>query len=256
MMNRFCLVLLCVPALGLSAAACSSTTTATGNAPDSGGVDPDGGTVDAEGGGGGGTMCTMARDEALVPIDKVWTGGVTVVSDTGGIKTLYVDASAGNVPTEYIKNPRIYIDLGAGTKVALTDVAAPMSSAWDLALKRDKIFTNSGDAGVGVGGAVQIEKPFASVTAAEAGAASLFKEKFFDSDCNLQVDVLNTFNTTFADWYDYDQTTHIPTPKDVTYVVAGGTGKKYKVAIKSYSGLADGGTGMATGFYLLQVSAL
>ena len=65
-----------------------------------------------------------------------------------------------------------------------------------------------------------------------------------------------TVSTTFSDWYDYDQVTHIPTPKDVTYVVQGGTGKKYKVAITSYSGAPDGGTGQATAFYILKVDAL
>jgi hypothetical protein len=38
--------------------------------------------------------------------------------------------------------------------------------------------------------------------------------------------------------------------------VRGGTGKKYKVGIKSYQGATDGGTGSATGFFVLQVSAL
>jgi hypothetical protein len=63
-------------------------------------------------------------------------------------------------------------------------------------------------------------------------------------------------NATFADWYDYDQATMIPTPKNVTYVVRGGTGKKYKVGIKAYDGKADGTTGGSTGFFLLQVTAL
>ena len=155
-----------------------------------------------------------------------------------------------------IKNPRIYVDLGAATRVDLTDKTAPMSTAWDLALKRDKIFTNSGDAGAGQGGAASIAMTFSAVDAASANAEPLFTEKFFDADCNPQLDQTSTVATTFSDWYDYDQVTHIPSPKDVTYVVRGGTGKKYKVAIKSYMGEADGGTGAATGYYILQVSAL
>ncbi|MEA2753550.1 MAG: hypothetical protein QOI41_7693 [Myxococcales bacterium] len=260
MMNRFVLLLVSVPVCGVFAA-CSSTTNTTGTADagtSSGELPLDGssgGEAAASDGGSGGTSCTSARDQLLVPINKVSTGTVSVVSDNAGTKTLYVDASAGGL-NNAIKNPRIYVDLAAGTRVDVTDTNAPMSTAWDLALKRDRIFTNSGDAGIGTGGAAQIAKTFSSVAAAEANAEPLFTEKFFDADCNPQLDMTSAVATTFSDWYDYDQVTHIPTPKDVTYVVRGGTGTKYKVAIKAYDGSPDGGKGAATGFYILEVSAL
>jgi hypothetical protein len=260
MMNRFVLLLVSVPALGMFAA-CSSNhdlriTDDGGSTSGDPGTDG-GGTADGPAGEAstGGTSCTTARDQLLVPINKTTTGTVSVVSDSGTVKTLYVDASAGG-PNNAIKNPRIYVDLGTGTKVDLTDTTAPMSTAWDLALKRDKIFTNSGDAGIGQGGAASIAKTFSSVDATEANAEPLFTEKFFDADCNPQLDQLQTVATTFDDWYDYDQVTHIPTPKDVTYVVRGGTGKKYKVGIKAYDGAPDGGKGTATGYFVLQVTAL
>ena len=244
MMNRFWLLFVSTCALPVCGivVACSSTTTAaatpdggstSGDIPVDGGGSTDGSTTEAS---TGATTCTSARDQLLVPIDKVSSGTVSVVSDTGGVKTLYVDASAGGVPNA-IKNPRIYVDLGAATRVDLTDKTAPMSTAWDLALKRDKIFTNSGDAGAGQGGAASIAMTFSAVDAASANAEPLFTEKFFDADCNPQLDQTSTVATTFSDWYDYDQVTHIPSPKDVTYVVRGGTGA-------------------ATGYYILQVSAL
>ncbi len=261
MMNRFWLLVLAVPACGVFAA-CSSTTVAAA-APDAGGATSGGMPPDNDGGSDGpaaeastGTnSCTSARDQLLVPIDKVTTGMVSIVSDNAGTKTLYVDASAGGLQAA-IKNPRIYVDLGSSTRVDVTDTTAPMSTAWDLALKRDKIFTNSGDAGSGQGGAAAIMKTSSSVGAAEANAEPLFTEKFFDADCNPQLDQTQTVSTTFDDWYNYDQVTHIPSPKDITYVVRGGTGKKYKVAIKSYQGEADGGMGMATGYYILEVTPL
>lgn len=253
MMNRFCLLLLCVPTFGLFAA-CSSTTGSS-----SGGALPgdDGGTADATAtdAQNNGASCTKAREDLLVPINKVSTGVVSVISDTGGTKTLYVDASGGGT-NNAIKNPRIYVDLEAGARVEVTDTTASESTAWDLALKRDKIFTNGGDAGPGMGAAMVIDKTFSAVNAAEANGTALASEKFFDADCNPQLDETQTVGTTFAGWYEYDQVTHIPTPKDLTYVVQGGTGKKYKVAITSYQGLADGGTGQATAFYILKVSAL
>jgi hypothetical protein len=252
-MKRFGLLLLGVPACVLFAA-CSSTTTngtTTGGAPTDAGAS-DAPVTDAP---ATGTSCTKARDDLLLPIDKVSTGEVSVVSDSNGVKTIYVDAAAGGLGGASLKNPRVYIDLEAGKKVDVTDKSAPASTAWDLALKRAVIFTNSGDAGAGMGGAVQVTKAFASVTAADE--TGLQKEKFFDQDCNPQLDQTGAPSTTFSNWYDYDQVTNIPTPKpNVSYVVIGGTGKKYKVGIKAYDGAPDGGTGKSTGAYVLQVSAL
>lgn len=255
-MNRLALIrfpsLLALSLLPL--AGCSSSTPAGGTgvlAPDAG--DADAATTDAP---SGGTQCSSARDQLLLPIDKVSTGVVSVVSDTGGKKTIYVDASGGGLGTA-AKSPRVYVDLGTGTRVALTDKSAPASKDWDLALKRSLIFTNGGDAGAGVGGAVAIEKVFASVSAAEVSAAKPLSEKFFDKDCNAQLDRTNAPLTTFTDWYDYDQVTNIPTPKPgFTYVVVGGQGKRFKVGIKAYDALPDGGSrnNMSTGFYLLEVT--
>lgn len=253
MIKRFGSFFLAVPAFALFAACSSSSTSATETPAADGGDVPDTqGGVDA----GGGTQCTKARDDLLLPIDKSSTGEVSVVGESNGTKTLYVDASAGGLGGAALKNPRIYIDLAAGAKVSVTDKTAPESAAWDLALKRDVIFTNSGDAGIGQGGAIQLNKAFASVSNADASAANLERERFFDADCNPQLDATGAPSTTFSDWYEYDQVTHIPTPKDVTYVVRGGSGKKYKVGIKSYSGAPDGGTSSKTAAYVLQVTAL
>lgn len=256
MMNRACLLLLAVPAFGLFAA-CSSTPSGSGvgtgvdaSAADGG---EEGAVADAA---GGGTQCTKARDDLLLPVEKTATGDVSVVRDTGGTKIIYVDASAGGLGGASLKNPRVYIDLATGTKVALGDRAAVTSTAWDLALKRAVIFTNGGDAGIGLGGAVQLNKSFASVTADTASATPVEKETFFDEECNPKLDPTGAPDTTFSDWYDYDQVTNVPTPKNVTYVVVGGTGKKYKVGIKSYSGAPDGGTGTTTGAFVLEVTAL
>jgi hypothetical protein len=244
-MNRFLFVLF----LALPVVACSSSSNSAVivDAPD------DGGRPDAP---PGGTQCSSARDQLLLPIDKVSTGAVSIVSDTGGKKTIYVDASAGGLGNS-AKNPRVYVDLSNGTAVPVTDKAAVSSTDWDLALKRAVIFSNSGDSGVGTGGAVQIKKAVASVSDDEAKAASPAAESFFDADCNAKLDPTGAPATTFADWYDYDQTTNIPTPNpDVSYVVRGGTGKIFKVGIKAYDALPDGGSrnNTSTGFYLLEVT--
>lgn len=248
-MNRFSFVL-----LGLAVAACSSSSTSTpaGPAPTPEAGVPEAGT-DAP---PGGTQCTSAREQLLLPIDKVSIGAVSIISDVGGKKTIYVDAAAGGLPNA-AKSPRVYVDLGSGTRVAVTDKSAVTSKDWDLALKRAVIFTNSGDAGIGIGGGLQLAKPFASVTAADVTAGATTKESFFDADCNAKLAPDGAPATTFSDWYDYDQATNIPSPKtNVTYVVRGGTGRQYKVGIKAYDALPDGGSrsNMSTGFYLLEVT--
>lgn len=263
MNSRFCFALLCIPAFGLvaGAPACSSSNTSGGTVvPGDGGPGTaDGATSDgpASDAPPGGTQCSKARDDLLLPINKTSTGAVSIVSESGATKTIYVDASAGGF-TEAVKNPRIYIDLATGEKVDVTDKTALESTAWDLALKRQFIFTNSGDAGIGVGGAIQLNTPFSAVTEAEANAAMIERERFFNEECVAEKDQFGfSPNSTFSDWYNYDSPTMmITTPKDVTYIVSGGTGKKYKLGIKTYRGLTDGGTGTASGIFVLQVTAL
>lgn len=258
MMNRFSLIVLCVPVFGLVAVvpACSSSSSSTVVVPDSGAPGDGGPSADGPADAPAGSVCTKAREDLLIPIDKVSTGMVTVISDTNGTKTLYVDASGGGFQNA-VKNPRIYVDLEAGAKVDVTDKTSVTSTAWDLSLKRSVIYTNSGDGGAGQGGAIQLNKSFASVTADEAANAMLEKETFFEEDCTPKLDPTNAPLSTFSDWYEYDQATNqITGPKNVTYVVQGGTGKKYKVGIKTYMGAPDGGTGTASANYVIQVTAL
>lgn len=233
--------------------ACSSSSSSGGGA--SSGTPADAGS-DTGSSGGGGTQCTQAYKDFLLPIASVSTGAVSVVSDSGGVKTIYVDASAGGI-NKAPKSPRVYVNLGTASRVDVNDIDAQQDTSWDLALKRDVIFTNSGDAGIGKGGAAEVSKAFTSVTAADADGATIAPESFFDADCNRKQDPTGAVLTTFSDWYDYDQTTHIPSPKaNLTFIVAGGDGTKYKVAITSYDALPDGGTGTNYGAYLLQVSPL
>jgi hypothetical protein len=245
-MNRFAFVLAVLPAAFV---ACSSTNSGTTTAADAG--DPDASVApDAT---TGGTQCSAARQQALLPINKVSTGAVSVVSESGAQRTLYVDASAGGTGGAS-KSPRVYVNLETATRVDIDDTTAFTNTEWDLALKRSVIYTNSGDMGVGQGGGAELTKSFASVTAADADAVQ--PEKLFDDECVEQKDQIGGPLTTFSNWYDYDQSTNVPTPKDLTYLVRGATGKLYKIQILTFAGLPDGGTGTTTGIYLLKVESL
>ncbi len=235
-------------------AACSSTTTppAAAGTPDAG--SPSGEEEDA--GAPAGTQCSAARKSHLVPIAKVSTGEVKVISSEGGVTTLYVDAAAGGT-IEAASTPRVYIKL-TGERVDVNDNDAFTSTEWDLALKRVDIYTNSGDAGLGKGGAAKVSKDFDAVTAADADAARIASEKFFDEECNGLKDEASFIITTFRGWYDYEvgggPTVH---PK-TTFIVRGADGtSRYKVGIVSYTAKSDGSTnGQATGRFLLKVAAL
>lgn len=231
--------------------ACSESSTTTAS-PSS---DADAGDATDAGGGGGGSQCTAAREATLKPVKKVSSADVSVVSDDGTTKVLYIDGSAGGVPNAS-KNPAVYVDLATGTRIDVSDVSALESTDWDLALKRTVIYTNGGDGGPGQGGAALVDKSFDAVTAADADAVE--KEKFFDDECNALIDQAGFLTTTFSPaWYDYDTSTNGVSPKDVSFVVVGGKGAKYKVQITSFTGKPDGSTSApAGGYFLMKVATL
>jgi hypothetical protein len=206
-------------------------------------------------GGGGGGECSAAREALLKPIDSVSTGEVTVLAEATGVTTLFVDATAGGSMAA-ATNPRLYLNLETKQRVPVTDKTASTSTAWDLALKRPILFTNSGHGGTGQGGAFLIDKAFDAVTLADSTSKPFTPESFFDADCNAKVDATNAVKTSFDGWYDYDTATNTLAPHAGTWIVKGGTGKLFKVQVLSYYATPDGGTGQAGGRFTLKVGAL
>lgn len=254
-MNRLVtsLVPCLVPCLVLCSAACGDSS--NNNTPDAP-AGPDAPMEDAGSGSGSGD-CSAARAQLLGDVDAVSTGDVAVIgSGSDGRTTLYIDASAGGLAAQG-SNAWIYVSLGSGAKVAVTDTTSTSSTAWDLALKRPTIYTNDGDGGPGSGGAVLIAKDFADVTAADAGSATFATETFFDAECNPNTDPTGAALTTFSTWYDYDPTTHVLSPAAGTWLVRGGSGALYKVQIDSYYANPDGTEGSGDGgTYAIDVEAL
>jgi len=257
-MNRVLLLVACAPLALAALPACSSTTTTTPSAGSSGTTGDAGGPSAEEDSGApaGGTQCTAARKTHLVPIAKVSTGEVKVVSTADGVTTLYVDASAGGA-MEAAKSPRVYIKL-TGEKVAIDDDEAFDSIEWDLALKRVDVYTNGGDAGPGKGGAARIQKDFDDVTVADADAAEIEPEKFFDEECVGRKDEAEFIVTSFSGWYDYTVGAGPSVKPGVSFIVRGADGtSRYKLGFVSYTGTSAGGTdGPATGRFIVKVAAL
>lgn len=241
-----------------SAASSGSTggggTTSSSSTGGAGGAGGSGGS--GAGGSGGGGSCAAELEEALGPIDMVSMGQVTVLATQGATTTLFVDASAGGSMAQK-DNPWIYVSLAGGAKVDVTDETAYASTEWDVALKRPLLRSNSGDGGPGNGGAAFLEgATFAEVTAADAQGASLQPEDWFDAACVVQTDPSGAILTSFSGWYDYDMATMTVSPHPGVFVVRGGDGALYKLAILDYYATEDGGTGMAGGRYKIDVAVL
>ena len=213
--------------------------------------DPNDGAAPADG-----ALCVEAREQLLHPIDLVSTGDVTVLAESAGVRTLYVDATTGGTQAANT-NPRVYLNLETTTRIAVTDKSAAFSADWDLAIKRPILFTNSGDGGAGRGGAILLDgRAFDSVTAADAAGKTFAPESFVEADCTPKTDQTGAMRTSFDGWYDYDETTNQLSPHPGTWLVRGGTGKTYKLRILSYYGAPDGGAGQSGGRYLVQIAAL
>ncbi len=232
-------------------AACSSSSTPTETT--DGGVTPvtdAGPTEDSS----SPTSCTTAKEALLTPIDSVSPGVVTVLSDTAGVKTLYVDASTGG-PGNAGKSPRLYVSLGTAARVDVTDKTAASSTDWDIALRRPILFTNSGDGGPGQGGAKLVDKAFDSVTSADA-PSTFEKETFLSETCEPFVDATGAVKTSMTTWYDYEQATMHLTPHAGTWIIKGGSGSLYKVALLSYYANPDGQEGATSARYTLKFAPL
>ena len=167
------------------------------------------------------------------PIPNVSAGMVTVTT-TSGVTSGTVDATAGGSAGS-ADNPYIYLDLKAGTKVAVNDLDARTSSAWDIALKRSSLRVNSGDSGTGGRKLAMVQaQALADVTAAPASGYAV--DDFADASCKLVSLLIGEPSSAFGQWYDYDDTTHVVTPKREVYVIERPDGSHTALRLITYYG--------------------
>jgi len=211
----------------------------------------------AVGGAGSGSSCSAALRQALVLVDQVTPGEVTLLSRTNGELVVYVDASTGGIGGQDVQ-PWVYVSLRSGGRVDLTDLEALESTAWDLAFKRSTVRTNSGDSGPGAGGALPVTRAWSALNRDFAAGLALSVERWFDADCTLITDATGAVSTSFAAWSIYDEATHRLAPAPATaFVVRGGDGALYKLTILDYYSKSDGTTGASDGgHYKLRVAPL
>jgi len=200
--------------------------------------DDGGGGVDAGDGGGVDAGVDDCDETALLPLEYRPIGSIStselVTTADGDVTSAVIDGTAGGF-IDYPDNPYLYIDLEAGVKVEIDDVDALTSDAWDIAFKRANIRLNGGDSGPGDVAVAKVDGELADVT--EAPADGEFATDDWASDnCLLQPLADGTPSSAFGEWYDYDDATHILTPKAEVYVVRTRSGQLVKFVIDTYYG--------------------
>ena len=184
------------------------------------------------------------------PIAMVSTGAVNVTT-AGGVTSGTIDATAGGTAAA-ADNPYVYLDLMAGTKLDLTDTASLTSTAWHVAFKRAGIKLNGGDSGPGqVAAAVVNAATLAEVTTAP-GALEL--DDWADPDCALIAGPTGEPATVMSTWYDYNDQTHVLTPKAQVWVIRIAPDVFRKLRIVTYYG--DTANPMRGAFYRVEWAAL
>ncbi|GAB4195731.1 MAG: hypothetical protein OHK0013_02230 [Sandaracinaceae bacterium] len=175
------------------------------------------------------------------PVDP--PGSVTIADagglpDAGPLPDAYVhDAGGPVVPPGAItvdassRTDFVYLDLETRAVVVVADPTT--DTTWDLALRRTLVRTNSGTSGPGLGGAIAHD----GVRYEEVvSTGTLGFEVDREEASGMPGAPPTSVSPVLGSWFDYDFTTHVVTPKDVTYVVRGATGSYARLRIWAWEG--------------------
>jgi len=124
----------------------------------------------------------------------------------------------------------VYLDLGELTLVEPDDPAA--SADWDLGLQRFHYALDGGVSGAGLGELVVVD----GVELAEVTEAPADGWVTDEPDGPEDEDPLPEYAFENADggWYDYDDVSHVLSPKSRVYAIRGGSGALFALRIDAY----------------------
>jgi len=160
--------------------------------------------------------------------------GLVNVTTASGVTSGTIDATAGGISASP-DNPYIYVDLKNGVKVDVNDVESRTNTSWDIALKRSSLRTNGGDSGQGNRKVTVVAAAsLADVTAAPSSGYG--SDDFASADCMLQAIPGGEPLSAFGEWYDYNDTTHVVTPKPEVYVLERNNGSHTAFRVVTYYG--------------------
>lgn len=181
------------------------------------------------------------------PIPMTSTGLVQVTT-TAGITSGSIDATAGGVMSA-ADNPYIYVNLQTSEKVAISDLDANDSTEWDVSLKRASLRVNSGDSGKG-GRKLAVVQAASLDEVTAAPTSGYASDDFTSADCQLVKLPAGEPYSAFGEWYNYDDTTHVVTPKSEVYVLERPDGSRTALRLITYYG--DPQSPMRGAFYQVE----
>lgn len=189
-------------------------------------------------------------EEDMGPCDEVTLAATQIAINEGvadgtlsaeavgdGSTRLTIDASAGGAANAAASS-YLYIDLGTGQKVDLSDKDAHASSSWHIAVKRTEIRVNSADSGPGNLMVTKVEgTTYEEAALADPRNATWATDDFVDEQCQLVTFGQGMLQTAFAQWYNYDPATHaVSAPEDVVYILYDATTHAaFKLQIEAYA---------------------
>jgi len=188
---------------------------------------------------------------AYRPIATTATTMVNLTT-TAGVTTGSIDATAGGIGSS-ADNPYIYVDLLHATKVDVNDISATTNNAWDIALKRSSLRTNSGDSGGG-GRKLATVAGATSVSADTAPADGYLTDDFTSDDCMVATIPGAEPMSAFGEWYDYDGETHVVTPKSDVYVIQ--RSDKTRTAFRFTTYYGNDASPMSGAYYKIEIKQL
>lgn len=177
------------------------------------------------------------------PLINTESPGPITASETGGVFTATIDASAGGIQ-EVANNPFVYLNLQTGEQVEITDFESLQDTTWHIAFKRTMIRINGGDSGPG--GLEMGKVSGSTVQSASVADVSVWETDLsFDEDCAPYVDpigqviaainFLNIDNPSgSASWYNYAGGVS-PTEGDVYVLRDPASGAAFSWEIVSWS---------------------
>lgn len=161
------------------------------------------------------------------PLHDELADGEVNSSGNAEARTFEIDANAGGYQ-QASSNPFVYVNLGTGERVDITDIEAFERTDWDLAFRRTAIRTNSGDSGPGDVSLAQLnDTSFGEVDSAPSDESEYFQDVSYDEECEPITDPIGMLYTAFnyvntgspsGSWYDYFET-EVISPDGIIYIV-------------------------------------
>lgn len=125
----------------------------------------------------------------------------------------------------------IYIDLE--TASVITPANPATDTVWDLAIARTRFQMHSGTTADGIAAARVVTGATRSASVTETGTLGFSIDELVST--GMPGVPASSMNPVLANWYDYDATTHVVTPKDAVFALRSNQGAYFALRIYSWN---------------------